>query len=263
MTNRILPHQTGALMASPHGRKTGAIDLPPDPLELAGTMAPLVPFVPEAPVAAPVDERLFDCELVLPQGYEPNYAYPLLIWLTQRAPQAAPDRPKPFAAAPLAATMREVSERNCIGLAISHDGQNLSDRVLAAMGLARKRCHLHTERVYIAGRGQDGTQALALGLEHPGWFAGIVALSAPAPRERCLLRHLPALRGKRVLLGVAADDQPELVAQNRALQKMLWSAGLEVNAVAYDNSGRLPYGFLREIDRFVMKGVARESAVLA
>jgi predicted esterase len=235
---------------------------------MSSSFVPLEPMPEETAAARPEPPggplgQACDVELVLPDGYEPNYAYPLVAWLVERLPGREAPQSALFANATLPAIMREVSERNCIGLAIYHDGRDLADRVVGAIGCARKRCTLHTERIHIAGRGHDGACALALGLQYPEWFAGIVALSAPAPDERRLLRNLPALRGKRVLLGVAEDDSPELFSQNRGLRRLLFSAGLDVTALVFDNSGRLPRGFLREIDRFVMQGVARESAVLA
>jgi phospholipase/carboxylesterase len=188
-------------------------------------------------------------EVFVPANYEANYAYPLIVWLIPESGRGT-----------LTSLMKRISERNFLGLAVPVTGEGLlEDRLFEAVTRVRRRRHNHTERIYVAGVDAEAMQALELGLARPEWFAGVVALSPRfAPRRRWLARY-NELRGMRVFL--SADDlDRECVAGVTGILRLLWSAGLSVQAVCHPPEDAIPGGVLREIDRWLIEAIEPCSA---
>src|SRR5262245_41201262 len=146
----------------------------------------------QAPESLPV--RSF-----LPTGYEPNYPYPLLVFLhghggcEEQVLRLAP----------------RLSRRNyiCIGLrgpqvlpprtngqpafSWGRDGQCdtvLEDYVMRAVEQTRRSYHIHSERIYLMGFGEGATMAYRLGLLFPERFGGVISLNGAMPRRGPLFR---------------------------------------------------------------------------
>ena len=147
----------------------------------------------------------------LPTGYEPNYPYPLVVFLhghggsDEQMLRLAP----------------RLSRRNyiCISLRGPHplgqrpdgraaftwgsdgdDDSQVEDYVLRAVEETRRRYHVHSERIYLAGFREGAALAYRLGLLYPERFGGVVSLNGVMPRGGPLLR-LPEVRHLRVLIG--------------------------------------------------------------
>ncbi len=191
-------------------------------------------------------------EVFIPDHYESNYAYPLLVWLQTTAwPRSGFDR-----------IMRMVSERNYLGVTLPIvDASRIDEQLHEAFAGLRGRYHLHTERVFLVGIGEAGTQALATGLRQPEWFGGIAALSSPWPNEPRLLSRFDELRGKRVLLGVDDRDDVSVVNGVERAQKLLWTAGMHVTTLSCTNGGNSCPGLFRELDRWLMQSVEEPELV--
>lgn len=190
-------------------------------------------------------------EVYIPDHYEPNYPYPLMVWIV---PESAPR-------GILKPLMRRISERNSCGVVIRATGPGLlEDRLMATVARMRRRYHIHSERVYLAGSGELATRALALGLSRPEWFGGIIALSPQLPLGQRPLSQFDALRGKRVFLA-ACDNDRRQVGEIEALQKLLWSAGLSVRACACESPEPDDRGLLREIDRWMIQAIEEAASV--
>lgn len=209
----------------------------------AALVSAAVPIVEEA---ASIDE------IFIPDHYEANYAYPLLVWLqTTRWPRAGFER-----------IMRMVSDRNYFGVALPVvDADRVEEQLQATFARLRRRYRLHTERVFLVGIGEAGTQALATGLRRPDWFGGVAAISSPWPTASRLLARYDELRGKRVLLGVDDRDDEALVAGVERAQKLLWTAGMHVTTVSCSNGGETCAGLFRELDRWVMQSFEQPELV--
>jgi len=183
-------------------------------------------------------------ELFVPDHYEGNYAYPLVMWLGGE-PSSAGSLPK---------LMRQISDRNLVG-AVVHPlpGERLEDRVVSAITEVRRQLHVHSERIFLAGVGEHAAQALTLGLSRPEWFGGMIAISPRFPQGSRMLSQFPALRGKRVFL--ATTEEPGGRESVLETQRMLWSAGMSVRAWQAAGQEELDRGILREIDRWVIEGI--------
>jgi phospholipase/carboxylesterase len=189
-------------------------------------------------------------DLHVPEHYEARYAYPLIVWLSSADKSDGNLRP----------LMRRISDRNCFGVAVrTLPGELVEDRIFETVAGLRRKYHLHSERIYLAGSGDDAVQALKTGFARPEWFGGIIALSADLPQQHRWLSRFDALRGKRVLLGAGRDDMAQ-VESTRRFQRVLWSGGLSVRAVSYDFRDQIDDGLLREIDRWMMQAI-EETAI--
>src|SRR5579885_3216163 len=129
----------------------------------------------------------------LPTGYEPNYPYPLLVFLHDHGG----NEEQILRLAP------RLSRRNYICIALRGpqplparaDGRPaftwgadglldapVEDYVLGAVEQTRRFCHVHSERIYLAGFREGATLAYRLALAHPERFAGMIALNGCMPR---------------------------------------------------------------------------------
>ena len=213
---------------------------------IGARFAPVMGLVAE-PVADQVAEGAAGIdEVFVPDHYESNYAYPLLVWLqTTTWPPGGFDR-----------IMRLVSERNYFGVALPVvDLDRIEGQLQATFARLRRRYHLHTERVFLVGIGEAGTQALSTGLGRPEWFGGIAAISSPWPAAPRLLSRYDELRGKRVLFGIDDRDDEALVCGVERAQKLLWTAGMHVTTLSCSAGGKSCPSLFREVDRWLMQGI--------
>jgi phospholipase/carboxylesterase len=204
----------------------------------------------------------------LPTGYEPNYPYPLLVFLhghggcEEQILRLAP----------------RLSRRNyiCIGLRGPHaagvrpDGRpaftwghaglsdpQVEDYVLRAVEQTRRHYHVHSERIYLAGFREGATLAYRLGLLFPERFAGVVSLNGAMPRRGPLLR-LPDVRRLRVLIGHGIANAVAPLTLARADFRLLYTAGLAVRLHTYPANHRIHPDMLRDVDRWVMEQISGE-----
>src|SRR3954468_5615635 len=157
----------------------------------------------EAPDRLPV--RTF-----LPTGYEPNYPYPLLVFLhghggnEEQALRLAP----------------RVSRRNYVAIGLrgpllvatrpdgggcfswgddAHAGMSVEDYLVRAVEQTRRSYHVHSERIFLAGLCGGARMAARCSLTPPEKVAGVSALNALVPGGGLLFR-LPAVRGLKAFV---------------------------------------------------------------
>lgn len=201
------------------------------------------------------------CGIVIPEMYEERYAYPLVLWL--HTPGA--DESELFDVMP------QISPRNSCGLSIranapakdggykwSHNAADVSAllfEIRETVCEMRRRWHIHSERVYIAGFGAAGTMALRLMLTQPEWFGGAVSLCGRFPLPAPKTERFREFEGKRVLvLGTDADaDVPPSEIQTTT--RLLDSAGFTVSSRIESGGHELTQTMLRSVDQFVMDGL--------
>jgi phospholipase/carboxylesterase len=199
----------------------------------------------------------------LPTGYEPNYAYPLLVFLhghggcEEQILRLAP----------------RLSRRNyvCIGLrgpqtlgprmdgrlgySWGLDGQCdalIEDYVLDAVRQTRRNYHIHSERIFLAGVCEGATLAYRLGLTFPERFAGVIALNGVLPRTGSPLLRLPEVRQLRVFIGHGIANAVVPLSLAREDYRLFYTAGLPVHMHTYPATHRLHPDMLRDINRWIM-----------
>lgn len=206
------------------------------------------------------DQPPATCCLVAPLHYEPNYAYPLIVWL--HGPGSDEREVKRI--------MPLVSLRNyvAVGLrgpvarsggfvwpqtaeAIALAGEHLAE----AIARAQRKYHLHPQRVYVAGHGSSGTMALRLALDAPEMVAGAISLGGPFPSGRAPLRRLAAARQLRLLLMQGRDSVDYPLARVCDELRLLHAAGISVTLRQYPCGDELTTQMLHDLDLWLMEQV--------
>jgi phospholipase/carboxylesterase len=209
----------------------------------------------------------------LPTGYEPNYPYPLLVFLhghggcEEQVLRLAP----------------RLSRRNyiCIALRGPHmlesssdgrrafswgDGQNdaeVEEYVLHAITQTRRYYHVHSERIYLAGFCEGATLAYRLGMTFPEKFGGVISLNGCMPRHGGPLLRLPEVRHLRVMIGHGIANSVVPLSMARSDHRLLYTAGLDVALHTYASTHRIHPEMLRDIDRWIMRQIHDEQDALA
>jgi phospholipase/carboxylesterase len=204
----------------------------------------------------------------LPTGYEPNYAYPLLVFFHGHAGCEE----QTLRLAP------RLSRRNyiCIGLRgpqeVPHDDGRprfswgldgrcdplVEDYVFEAVEQTRRNYHVHSERIYLAGVCEGAALAYRLGLLFPERIAGVISLNGAMPREGCPLFRLPEVRQLRAFIGHGIANSLVPLSSARRDFRLLYTAGLAVSLKTYPTTHRLHPDMLRDINRWIMEAINDE-----
>lgn len=199
----------------------------------------------------------------LPTGYEPGYAYPLVVFFHGHGG----NEDQIIRLAP------RLSRRNFICISVRGskvidmhpDGKfgyawgaeegldvSLEDYVLQAVDLTSQNYNIHPRRIYLAGVCQGATLAYRLGLSYPEKFAGVISLNGAMPRWRRPLFRLPEMRQLQVFIGhgIANSVVPLSLAQQH--YRLLYSAGLTVDFHSYPTTNRLHSDMLRDLNRWII-----------
>jgi len=200
----------------------------------------------------------------LPTGYEPNYAYPLLVFFHGHGG----NEEQILKLAP------RLSRRNyiCVGLrgtqlldqraagdpgyAWGINGQCdalTEDYVFRAIQQTRRSYHVHSERIYLAGIYEGATLAYRLGLTFPERFAGVISLNGSLPPRGSLFLRLPDVRQLRVFIGHGIANPVIPFSSARSDFRLLYTAGLDARLYTYPSTYRLHADMLRDINRWIME----------
>ena len=185
-------------------------------------------------------EAMAPNDISVPQYYESNYAYPLIVWL----------QPTGCPAPEIKQIMPVLSERNYLGTLsrLSFAVENPRDALALGRPLpgaspvpwnwaqdirrdvlhVRRNFHVHSERIYLAGIGAGASAAMQMLLEKPEWFAGAIALDPDLELAKISLRNLRELPGKR-LFTTSVMRSSELTD----LERLCYSSGMDVTHKNY------------------------------
>ena len=208
----------------------------------------------------------------LPTGYEPNYAYPLVVLFH---PHGGSDE-QVLRLAP------RISRRNCLYLSLrgpvalnsrdddglpaygwgepgEHDAQ-LQEYLLKAVEQTRREFHIHSERVYLAGVAEGAGMAYRMALQLPHKFAGVISINGtlPRPAEGPLFKD-DEVKDLRVLIahGAANEVVPLELARRDFLA--LYGAGADVLLSTYPCTHTVHPNMLRDINRWVIRNVDHDA----
>ncbi len=213
------------------------------------------------------EPRRLPIRTFLPTGYEPNYPYPLLVFLHGQGG----NEEQILRWAP------RLSRRNyiCIGLrgpqllGEGDDGLGrygwgaeapcdalVEDYVFRAVEQTRRNYHVHSERIYLAGYCEGATLAYRLGFTFPERIGGVIALNGTLPPRGSFLLRLPEVRPVRVLIAHGVDNPIVPLANARSDFRLLYTAGLSVRMHTYPCGQRIDQDMLRDVNRWIMEHVA-------
>ncbi|MFO0880460.1 MAG: hypothetical protein U0840_24205 [Gemmataceae bacterium] len=209
----------------------------------------------------------------LPVGYEPNYPYPLLVFLHgERSSEEQILRLAP-----------RLSRRNYISIAPrgpralaprndgrptfswgpdNHDDPLVEDYIFRAIEQTRRAVHVHSERIYLVGFREGAAIAYRLGLLYPDRFAGVISLNGTMPRHGTPRLRLPEVRNLRVLIGHGIANAIIPSTLSRQDYKLFYAAGMPVKYRTYPTTHRIHPDMLRDVDQWVQDHIQVEQDAL-
>jgi phospholipase/carboxylesterase len=204
-----------------------------------------------------------------PLHYEPNYAYPLLVWL----PGAGGDQRQ------IHQVMPHISLRNyaaaCVQGTRQSDEQGkpaswrqsaaeilaAEEAVFGAIEVAREKFHIASERIFLAGYADGGTMALRLALKRPESFAAALSLAGRFPQADVTapgcapLIRLAAARKLPLFIAQGRDSQDYPVETLCEELKLFHSAGMSVTVRQYPCQDELDSQMLVDMNVWMMEQV--------
>ena len=248
-------------------------------------------FDPEAGTG-PLAESRF-----VPQRYEPNYAYPLLVLLHARGGHEQQ----------MVRSMPAMSWRNYVGVGLRgpevvvrkgrpvgfgwgpefgrrerfapptglSDAQSfrrqmeatepdpvdrLEDGIFDAVRRARRSLHIHSERIFLVGCGEGAAVAYRVAMSHPDRFAGVVAINGWLPGGFRPLARVKDCRSLRVLVVHGEWNGRVPVDHARRTVGTLRNAGLNVAFQSYPCAHRLTSHMLSDVDTWLINQCTKQPA---
>jgi phospholipase/carboxylesterase len=227
----------------------------------------------------------------IPQRYEPNYAYPLLVlfharggdeeqmvrsmpalsWrnyvgLSLRGPDLyvrrgrlegnswGPAFARPDRMAPRVSpelSEAEIVRRRLRGAEID-PVDSLEDGIFNAIRQTRKALHVHSERIFLVGVGEGAAVAYRIGLSYPERFAGVVAINGWLPGGFRPLGRLRSCRELRILVVHGEWNTRVPVQAVRREVATLRAGGLQVAFQTYPCAHRLTSPMLADVDTWLI-----------
>jgi phospholipase/carboxylesterase len=199
------------------------------------------------PPRAALPDWMGDARVFLPQGYEPGYRYPLLVWL----PGAA--------GFDLGRAMARVSLRNFIAVqaAAPAAGADVAEPVWDAIDRGCSRLSIHPDRIYLVGQGEGGRDAFRIACRHPRSFAGVASLGGGFPLDEGLFARIADVRRLPMLLCCPRDADKAAAAQTDRTLRLFHAAGAQLALRIYPaaEGDAISRAMLADLNRWVMDGV--------
>jgi len=200
--------------------------------------------------------------LFSPLHYEPNYAYPLVIWLHG---QAGDERQ-------LQKIMPLVSMRNYVAVGIrgpvdsplgrgyfwprnDESAAKAKQCVFDAIDVATAKFNVNPERIFIAGYQCGGTMALRVALSCPQMFGGALSIGGAFPGGQSPLARLAQIRKLPLFLAHCRDSATYTVDDVCDELRLFHSAGLAVTVRQYPCGDELTTQMLHDADVWMMERV--------
>jgi phospholipase/carboxylesterase len=189
----------------------------------------------------------------VPQGYEPGYDYPLLVWLPD--PGA-----NPF---DLGRAMARTSLRNFVAVQPRVAGSGAGgESVWRAIDRVASRLSIHPRRTYLIGQGAGGSEAFRIACRQPESFAGVVSLGGPFPLDEGMFARIETLRRLPMLLCCdSADVASGAAAIDRTL-RLFHAAGAMLSLRIYPGGKNLSRTRLADVNRWIMEDVCGSATSL-
>lgn len=198
----------------------------------------------------------------LPIGYEPNYPYPLLVFLhgqgsnEEQALRLAPrlSRRNYISIAPRGPLASSARADGQLGYGWGADDQCdplVEEYLFGAIEQTRRQYHVHSERIYLVGLREGAALAYRLGLLYPDRFAGVASLNGLLPRRGGPLLRLPSVRQLRVFIGHGFANPVVPLSLARQDFRLFYTAGLNVALHTYPTTQRVHAEMLRDLNRWV------------
>ena len=200
--------------------------------------------------------------LFAPLHYEPNYAYPLVIWL--HGP--GDDERQLLRVMPLVSMRNYVSigprgPRPMTGQTPGyHFGNDLDSNaaeqaIFDCLEVATEKFHIAQHRIFLAGFQSGGTMAFRVGLQHPRRFAGVLSLGGPFPLGNSPLAYLEEARSLPLFITQGRGSTSYPVEQACDELRLFHSAGMHVTLRQYPCGDELNTQMLHDMNVWLMEQI--------
>ena len=201
-----------------------------------------------------------------PLHYEPNYAYPLIVWLhgsgddEDQLKRVIPliSMRNYAAAAPRAtvAMYEDDPERSGYCWSQTEDHILLAEQcIFDCIEAARRRYHIASDRIFLAGVDNGGTMALRTAMNHPHRFAGALSLGGSFPVGHTPLGRLTEARSVPIFLAVGRDSERYPSREVCENLRLFYTAGIEVMLRQYPLGDEVTTQMFEDMDRWIMDRV--------
>ena len=203
-----------------------------------------------------------------PLHYEPNYAYPLLVWLHGRGGNERQ----------LRQIMRLISMRNYVAVAPRGPAKSpgtvdafgwgdsessfaeTTQRVFDCIEAALDRFHIAATRVFLAGFECGGTAALRVALNSPQRFAGALSIGGSFPTCGTPLASLRQARRLPLFIAQGRDSQQYSLDRTCEELRLFHAAGMSVTLRQYPCGDELYSQMLHDTDAWIMEQITGVSS---
>jgi len=206
----------------------------------------------------------------VPERYEENYAYPLIVWFHDDGKHEGQ----------LESVMQAISPQNYCGLGIQGNqtlvpdcqfgwSQELLDygavplRDLLSVTIRRLRqaFHIHSERIFLAGSGTGADVALQQLCQVPEWYAGAVLLNPTCGTKAMDTLESATLREKSLLWAVSESSTNEQLADNVEAVQLLRMSGVQPEVRVTDAVIDPESSDVRFLDHWILSKTSSEAFI--
>jgi phospholipase/carboxylesterase len=236
-----------------------------------------------ARASLPARTRLTHPHLLFsPMLYEPNYSYPLLVWLhgtgederqlmrimpvisvrnyvavaPRGLPMEQPACPPTFDLS-VSAIMHRSKEQYDWNLS-EENLTLLEQRVFDCIAVAQERCKIADHRIFIAGFGNGGTAALRLATLYPECFAGAATFGGEFPADNSIFPSWQMIQPLSLLLGIDTSEHDRACR----MMELCHIAGLTADVREYPDTNHLTSAMLQDLNRWMMQIVCQKDCAL-
>jgi phospholipase/carboxylesterase len=208
--------------------------------------------------------------IFMPQGYEPNYAYPLVIWFHSCASSeweldgvASSLSLRNYVAMALRGNRRDHALRNLFGWQVTETGvAQVEEMLFEAIDGLKSRLQLNGQAIFLAGYGSGATMAQAVGLRNPQQFAGVIAIEGSMPRLPRLLTQWEAVRTLPIVSMHGQSESSAMTSEAIEFLRFAQMAHLKAYPAMFPGAQGLDSTMLQIADRFMMQRVRGETVNL-
>jgi phospholipase/carboxylesterase len=206
--------------------------------------------------------------LFAPMHYEPNYAYPLIVWLhgdgtNERQLQRVIPLISMRNYVAVSARGTQPVEGSPPGYRWGTDDKDViaaEQTVFNCVAAAKEKFNIAPRRVFLAGYQSGGTVAFQIGLHYPHRFAGVLSVAGPFPKSGTPLAELRAVRELPLFIAQGRESLQYPVERTCDELKLFHAAGLNVTLRQYPGGDDLHPQILHDIDVWTMEIVTATAA---